>query len=93
MHTQLIQEQRSQLSAILVVHGLKHTIHLQSMLVLHSQLETVIIKMTSIQICSLHNVFSTYSAASGSLNANHKCEVSQQQRDGQIQVNKHVDSM
>ena len=81
------------MSAILAAHGLKHTIHLQSMLVLHSQLETVIIKMTSIQMCSLHNVFSTYSAACGSLNANHKCEVSQQQRDGKIQVYEHVDSM
>ena len=50
MHIQLLKEQRSQLSAILAAHGLKHTIRLQSMLVLHSQLESVIIKVNSIQI-------------------------------------------
>ena len=38
-------------------------------------------------------IFNTYSAASGSLNASHKCEIAQQQRDGEIQVNKHVNSM
>ena len=34
-----------------------------------------------------------YSAAGGSLNANHECEVAQQQRDGQVEVDKQVDSV
>ena len=40
-----------------------------------------------------YHLFIAYSAASGSLNAKHKNKISQQQRDGQIQVNKYVDSM
>jgi len=34
----------------------------------------------------------TYSAAGGSLNTNHECEVAQQQRNVQVEVDKQVDS-
>ena len=34
----------------------------------------------------------TYSVAGGSFNANHECEVAQQQRDGQVEVDEQVDS-
>ena len=34
----------------------------------------------------------TYSVAGGSLNTKHECEVAQQQRDAQVEVDKQVDS-
>ena len=87
----IIRVKISVVTAILTAHELKHTILVHSLC--YACMLTVIIKMNSIQIRFLHYLFNTYSAASGSLNANHKYEISQQQRDGQIQVNKHMDSM